>query len=287
MKHVLLLLTFLPLCVSAHREDPRERKEAPYAGVKTVKTVTYFTLPKDGGKLDTCIVETDLYNTDGLLTQHDYAMVLQKNPRYDYRDKYSYSAEDAWTQQTYKRGILTDSILVKGSAAKHYNFSEGKPRALYEYRGDSMQEKMINGVDTIFRATKPHKYLNRDEFWDYANAGSFARKAVMTNKDGAATVTYYNEQNEALVSYEEHRVFGGRVSQIDYYNYGVKRFDFAHLTYSEKMEMGFFLEKSKKGHWSYQVLYTYNDMGQLIEEKWVDPNPKKNQVVKKYEYQFY
>lgn len=287
MKHALLFLILIPQIASAHREDPRTRKEAPYAGVKTIRKVTYFTMPKDNGKLDTCIVESDHFNMDGLLTQHDYSMVMQKNPRYDYQEKFTYSAEDVWTKREYRQGQLTDSIIVNGSWANYYFFKEKKVHALYEYRGDSMQEKMINGGDTLFRAKKANAYFNRDDFWDYTNAGSFTRKTDFSNKDGAATVTYYNDKDEALVSYTEHRVFGGPVSQIDYYNYNVKQFIFKRLTYSEKMEMGFFLKKSKKGKPSYQVFYTYNDKKQLIEEKWVDPNPKKNQVVIKYEYEFY
>ena len=84
-----------------------------------------------------------------------------------------------------------------------------------------------------------------------------------------------------------HYTGNGATARIDYYNYGVKTFHFRRLTYSDKLEMTFFLEKSRKGHWSYQVLYTYNDREQLIEERWVDANPKRNEVVKKYEYVFY
>ncbi len=287
MKHALLVLTLLPFTLFGRHTDPRIRQEAPYAGVKLVKTTTFFTLPKEGNKLDTCIKESHLYNQDGLLVHHDFSMVMQKNPRYDYQEKIAYTAEDAWTKREFRQGFLIDSIVVNGSRANYYFFKENKIHALYEYRGDSMQEKMINSGDTLFRAKKPFTYFNRDDFWDYANAGSFARKAVMHDKDGAATVTYFNEKDEALVSYTEHRVMGGKVSQVDYFNYRVKRFDFKRLTYSDKMEMNFFLEKSKKGKPSYQIYYTYNDKNQLVEEKWVDGNPKKNQVVIKYEYEFY
>jgi hypothetical protein len=287
MKHVLLLLLLVPQLVFAYREDPRVRKEAPYARVKAVKKTTYFTLPKEGNKLDTAIVESEFYNEDGLLIQHDYVMVLPKNPPYSYQEKLIYNAEDAWVKEVRKHGVLTDSIVVNGSLGKWYFFKARSPYALYEYRLDSMQEKMINGGDTIYRPTKANAYFNRDDFWDYTCGAAFDKKTSSSDKDGSTTVSYLNAKGVALAGYTEKRIAGGKVYEVDYYNYNVKQFVFKRLTYSESMEMVFFLKKSKKGNWSYRIQFTYNDKGQLIEEKWIDPNPKKNQVVIKYEYMFY
>lgn len=287
MKHVLLLFTLLPLAVFAHRDDPRERKEAPYAGVKSVKTTTFFSLPKENNKLDTCSVETDMYNTGGWLTQHDFSMIMQKNPWYTYRETFSYSDTDAWTQRTYKRGVLTDSASVNGSWANSYAFYDGKPQVLHEYRGDSLQEKLINGTDTVYWAKKLNKYVSRDEFWDYSNAGPFGKISVSRSIEGPDTVSYLDAAGKCLVKYVTYYNRSGNTAKIDYYNYGIKTFEFKRLAYSEKMNMTFFLEKNSKGNWSYEVLYTYNDRGQLTEERWIDANPKRNQVVKKYEYVFY
>lgn len=287
MKRILFFLIVLPLTVFAHRDDPRVRKEAPYAGVKSVKTTTFFTLPKENNKLDTCSVETGAYNMDGLLTQHDYSVIMQKNPWYAYRETYTYSDTDAWTLRTYRRGVLTDSASVNGSWANCYAFQDGKPQVVHEYRGDSLQEKLITGTDTVYWAKKMNRYVSRDEFWDYDNAGSFAKTAVSRSIDGPDTVSYLDAAGKCLVKYITYYNSSGNTTKIDYYNYGVKTFQFKRLTYSEKMNMTFFLEKSKKGNWSYRILYEYNEKGQLIEERWIDANPKRNQVVRVYTYEFY
>jgi hypothetical protein len=287
MKRAFLFLILLPQIVSAHREDPRVRREVPYAGVKTVTKITFFTLPKENDKLDTSIIETYFYNPEGFLTQHDLSMIMQKNPEYMCRETYSYSAADAWTQHVYRRGVLTDSVRVNGTWANCYLFHDGKPEIVHEYRGDSLQEKLINGTDTVYWAKKQNRFVGRDSFWDYDHAGSFARTTTAHSSDGSDTVSYLDDAGRCLVRYISHHNRTGQITRIDYYNYEVKRFDFKRLTYSEKMEMTFFLEKSRNEQWSYQVLYMYNDSGQLAEEKWIDPDPKKNQIVIRYAYEFY
>lgn len=286
MKHALLLFVILPLSLSTQRVDPRIPQFAPYPGVKSVEA-TYIFLIKSGN--DTSITESFQYDVDGMLTDYGYHQHMMKNPHYQTCSTYRYQSQDVWTQKTYKNNVLTDSIVVKGRWANTYNFYQGKFHEMHEFRGDSASEKVLNGLDTVVR---PNRNVNptMDPFWDYNHAGAFAKKLFVRSTD-TDTTRYLDANGKCLVMLVNFYDNNFKPVKTHYYNFNVKRFDLFYLPYSEKMDMTFFLNKSKKGHWSYEITRKYNEKGWLIEESLTDARPNKGSngtpMLKLYKYEVY
>lgn len=286
MKHVLLLLLTFPLAVSAGRPDPRIPKVAPYVGVKSVEATYIFVIKKGN---DTSITESFNYNEAGMLTDYSYDQHMMKNPHYNTNATYRYQSTDAWTEMVYKNHKLTDSVVVKGRWANTYNFNNGLFHEMHEFRGDSAREKVVKDGDTIVR---PNREANPqlDPFWDYYNAGKFASKTIERSVD-TDTTRYLDNDGKCLVMVVNFYDGNLRCVKTDYYNYRVKRFDLMYLRYSEGQSMIFFLNKSKKGHWSYEITRKYNEKGWLTEEYYTDARPNKGSngtpMLKLYKYTTY
>lgn len=286
MKQLLLLFLAIP-CSLIARVDPRIPKTAPYDGVKSMQA-TYIFVIKSGN--DTSITETFRYNEYGYLTNYDYDLHMMKNPPYQMRSVYSYQSQDAWIQTTYKNNKITDSAIVKGGRADHYWWSGGKVTQINEFRGDSFAEKNIVNLDTVFVHGDSKASLLSDPFWDYRNAGKFANKSLTRSAD-TDTTRYLNDKGECLVMIVNYYDNNFRPVKTDYFNYKVKRFDLMYLPYNERMDMTFFLNKSRKGHWSYEITRKFNEKGWLTEEYFTDARPYKGAngtpMIRKYEYTTY
>jgi hypothetical protein len=282
MKQALLFLLILPVTLNARRSDPRTLKVAPYDAVKSMKATYIFSNPKGN---DTGITETFVYNENGWLTNYTYDLHMMKNPPYFISSVYQYQSEDSWTQLTYKNKKLSDSAVVKGRWANTYNFYEGKFHEMHEFRGDSAREKVVKGVDTV---AYPNGLVNPnpDPFWDNSGVGKYARKSFVRSAN-TDTICYLDAQGECMVMIVNFYNSNIKPVKTEYYNYRKGRFDFAHLPYNERLDMNFFLNKSKKGAWSYQVLRKYDSLGNLLEEQWNPTGKKETVVIKKYEYQYY
>ncbi len=285
MKHALLFLLIVPFTLNA-RVDPRISKVAPYEGVKTMD-VTYIFVIRSGN--DTGMSESFRYNETGMLTDYSYDQHLMKNPHYHTNSTYRYKSKDAWTQTTYRNQKISDSAVVNGSWANHYWWHDGKISQLNEFRRDSFAERNIVNGDTVL---KHMDYGNppRDEFWDYSHAGKFASKSS-TRSANTDTIRYLDANGKCLVMIVNFYDSNFRPVKTDYYNFKVKRFDLFYMPYNEKMDMIFFLNKSKKGQWSFEITRKYNEKGWLIEEYCTDARPYKGAngtpMLKLYKYTLY
>lgn len=286
MKQLLLLFLIVPFALSARREDPRIPKTAPYDGVKTME-VSYVFVIKSGN--DTGMSEMFNYNEHGYLTNYDYDMHLMKNPNYHYSDTYTYQSKDEWTRMTYKNKVMTDSVVVRGNWANWYNYYGGKFHELHEYRGDSAREKVVREGDTIVR---PNRVANPalDPFWDYRYAEKFASKTTARSVD-SDTTRYFNAAGKCLAMIVNFYDSNFKPVKTDYYNFKVRKFELFTLPYSDRLDMIFFLNKSKKGHWSYEITRKYNEKGWLIEEYLTDAHPNRGHngtpMIKQYKYTLY
>lgn len=282
MKQFLLLFLIIPFTLSARREDPRIPKTAPYDGVKAME-VSYVFVIKSGN--DTAITETLQYNEYGYLTNYVYDQHMVKNPPYFISTTYQYQSQDVWTQMTFKNKKITDSIIVRGGWANWYNYRDGKIFEWHEYRGDSTQERVIQGLDTINRTKRRIDY-SLDPFWDYRNNVAFASKSLSRSVN-SDTTTYMSAQGEGLIRVVNFYDNNFRAVKTDYYNYGLKKFEFMTLPYSEKMDMIFWLMKSRKGKWSFEVRRKFNEKGWLVEEYIDDAGSQRNDLIKLYKYELY
>ena len=287
MKHGLLFLLILPFALSA-RVDPRiAPKKAPYDRVKSVEC-TYIFVIKSGN--DTSITETFQYNETGFLTSYFYDQHMMKNPHYSMKTTYRYQSQDAWTQATYSNGKISDSAVVNGSWANHYWYYNGRITQLNEFRGDTFAEKNTVNGDTVLKHSDVTHSTTKDEFWDYDHAGTFTRKSFVKSAD-TDTTCYLDAEGNCLVMVVNFYDNNFKPIKTDYYNFKVKRFDLFYLPYTEQQSMVFFLNKSKKGHWSYEITRKYNDKGWLIEEYQTDAYPNRGghgqPMLKKYKYTLY
>jgi hypothetical protein len=286
MKHALFFLLIIPLALSA-RIDPRVPKLAPYQGVKSME-VTYIFVIKSGN--DTSITETSRYNEAGMLTDYSYNQHMMKNPHYTTNTTYRYQSKDAWTQATYSNGKISDSAVVKGSWANHYWLYEGRLTQINEFRGDTFSEKKIVSGDTVLVHTDVDKPVVLDEFWDYDHAGKFTSKSSTRSTD-TDTTRYLDANGKCLVMIVNFHDSNFQPIKTDYYNYNVKRFDLLYLPYTENQSMIFFLNKSKKGHWSFEITRKFNEKGWLTEEYMTDAHPYKGAngtpMLKLYKYTTY
>lgn len=284
MKHALLFLLIIPFTLSA-RVDPRIPRKAPYDGVKSVEC-TYIFVIKSGN--DTSITERSQYNENGFLTAYDYHQHMMKNPHYIMNTRYQYQSQDAWTQINYSNNKITDSAVVKGAWANHYWLNNGKLSQINEFRGDTFAEKKIVSGDTVLVHSDVGNSTALDDFWDYSHAGSFAKKSFVRSTD-TDTTSYLDADGKCLVMIVNFYDNNFKCVKTDYYNYRVKRFDLMYLQYNEQQSMIFFLNKSKKGHWSYEVTRKFNEKGWLIEEYSTDAHPYRNgtPMLKLYKYEVY
>ena len=287
MKHALLLFLIIPFVLSA-RVDPRvPPQKAPYTGVKSVEC-TYIFVIKQGN--DTSIAETFQYNESGFLTSYFYDQHMMKNPHYSMKTTYRYQSQNAWTQATYSNGKISDSAVVNGSWANHYWYYNGRVTQLNEFRGDTFAEKNTVNGDTVLKHRDVTPSATKDEFWDYNHAGTFARKSFVKSAS-TDTTCYLDAEGNCLVMVVNFYDGNLNCVKTDYYNYRVKRFDLLYLRYSEGQSMIFFLNKSKKGHWSYEITRKYNEKGWLIEEYSTDANPNRGgngtPMLKLYKYTLY
>jgi hypothetical protein len=285
MKPLLLLSLLMPFALSA-RVDPRIPKTASYGGVKSMKTEYIFIIAKGN---DTAITETFQYNEAGFLVKYDYDLHMMKNPNYSMSSIYTYRSNDAWTATSYKNNKMSDSAVVKGAWANHYWWHEGKLSQINEFRGDTFAEKNISDGDT----TLMHQDIGNaaeDDFWDYRHAGEFARKSYARSTD-SDTTCYIDEIGKCMVMVVNFYDSNFKPVKTNYYNYSVKRFDLFYLPHNERTSMVFFLNKSSKGKWSFEITRKYNEEGWLIEEYFTDarPNSRGNSppMLKKYTYELY
>lgn len=286
MKHALLFLLIIPFALSA-RVDPRIRKKAPYDGVKSME-VTYIFVIKSGN--DTSITEKFNYNEAGSLTAYEYNLHMMKTPPYSLNTTYQYQSPNAWTQANFRNKKISDSAIVNGSWANHYWWDDGKLSQINEFRGDTFAEKKIASGDTVLVHTDVSKPSVSDEFWDYSHAGTFAKKTFVRST-GTDTTSYLDANGKCMVMIVNFYDKALNCVKTDYYNYEVKRFDLMYLPYNERMSMTFFLNKCKKGHWSYEITRKYNEKGWLIEEYNTDARPNKGSngtpMLKLYKYETY
>lgn len=286
MKQLLLLVLIVPCALSARREDPRIPKTAPYDGVKAME-VSYVFVIKSGN--DTGMSETFRYNEYGYVANYDYDQHLMKNPHYHMTSTYQYQSRDAWTQTIYKNKKLTDSVVVRGGWANAYRYSEGMFHEKVEYRGDSMRGKVVKEGDTIVRPFC-HPNPEPDPFWDYTSGSKFTSKTTSRSTD-TDTTRYLDANGECMVMIVNFYDNNFRPVKTDYYNFKAKKFFLFTLPYNDRLDMIFFLNKSKKGHWSFEITRKYNDKGWLIEEHFTDAHPNKggngNPMVKQYKYTLY
>jgi hypothetical protein len=251
-----------------------------------MKATYIFINPKGN---DTGMTETFAYNEAGLLTDYGYHQHLMKNPPYQLRTVYRYQSEVAWTQMTYRNKTLTDSVVVRGAWANWYYWHSGILTEVHEYRGDSAREKVVRDGDTVVR---PNRLANPsfDPFWDYYNAEKYAGKTVSRSVD-SDTTRYLNDAGECLVMVINFYDNNFRPVKTNYYNFRIKRFDLFYLPYNERLNMIFFLYRSKKDKWSFEIVRKYNEKGWLIEESFIDAFPNKGghgaPMMKKYEYTVY
>lgn len=238
---------------------------------------------------DTGMTETFLYNENGYLDEYSYDQHLMKNPHYVLKKTYAYQSQDAWTEMIYKNGARTDSNVVRGGWANTYNFYEGIFHEMHEYRGDSAREKVLINGDTVVR---PNRLVSpyEEPMWDYYHAGNFANKKLTRSVD-TDTTRYYNDKGECLTMTVNFYDSNFKAVKTDFYNFKVKRFDLFYLPYTDRQDMIFFLNKSKKGHWSYEITRKYNEKGWLIEEYMTDAHPNRGgngtPMLKLYNYSVY
>ncbi len=288
MKHAVLFLAFVPIFLNAQVADPRISETTPALGIQSVKTTTFIKTVRDGDKLDTAVKQFSYFNKQGLLTESRYATVLDKGT-YTSRRQYFYNPECCWRNIYYENDVVRDCTFVcEGCGEDNWglvkSFGESGRIVLHEYEGDSVRERVITGIDTVNRPWK--KLMHTDAFWDYKNAGAFARRQITKSVD-SDTVKYLDQNGECLVMIVNHFNNSFQNVQTNYYNYKIKNFVFMKIRYNDKMDMGFFLEKCKKGRWSYQVLRNFDNKGLVVEEKYIDSNKKKPVIIKRFEYEYY
>jgi hypothetical protein len=178
-------------------------------------------------------------------------------------------------------GTINDSTVVRSDTAWVYSRSG---RLEHLYAGDSVREYAIVNGALVLRSARA--LVKRDPFWDYRNAGNFSKRIVATGKL-TDTIRYLNDKSETLImivnTYNESKA----AVRSEYYNLRVKKFIFMRYAYNEKMDMAYYMLKSRKGKASYTVGRKFDESGMLVEERIHGTRRSEGVLIRKYFYSFY
>ncbi|HTF02886.1 MAG TPA: hypothetical protein VK826_02640 [Bacteroidia bacterium] len=273
-----LLVMLIPLAVSAQHLDPRPWFLAPAPNVRTVTITGLYETKKD--KPDTAFQQVDHYNEDERMGSRTYRSVLD-GALYNTRVTYGYWDYGRMVVRYYVNGVLTDTADVRYHDATMWHLGSG---TVYEFHNDSVQETiMLKGKTEV----RPKRFIafKKDSFWDYRNAGTFERKTI-SGGQATDTTRYWSQSDECLVMVVNHYSESRHNMLSEYYNYGVKIFEFKRLRYNENLDITYYLEKSKQGKPSYTISRKFDERGLLTEERFNGAQDKRGVLVLKYSYEF-
>jgi len=276
------LILFSASTLSAHPQDPREKKVSPGRDVYGMTVVTLISTQRDTLKSDTICVENYAYSFGTkFLERYDYRVKLDGGT-FSSRTDYQYWQANAWSVREYENGVEVSTGEVRNDTAQIISPRENGRTVVYDYVGDSLQESVVTGSDTVRRARKFY-FRAWDPEWDYEHAGTFARRVVTKSAD-CDSIRYLNADGKCLIMIVHHFNAMFKPVKSEYFNYGIKTFGLIQMRYTSYMNMIFYLKRSKRGKCTYVVLRKYTDTGLLLEEKFVPKTKSVSIVTKKYSY---
>jgi hypothetical protein len=288
MRYALVLLFILPLHLNAQGPALLSRPMAPAEGMRSMRiTTTFYGEHKGKSFTDTAFNERAVYNENGTLASKTYASVLDKST-YTSGENYTYGIECWWSRKVYENNRLVDSATLFdcGSVGgSRFIFGPNGLHEIYEYRGDSVFNTIVDASDTIRRAWRELRTV-RDPEWDYAHAGTFSRKHT-SGKNDIDTVWYYDKSDKCIFRIVHHFDAGNRPVKTEYFNDGVKKFVVLSMRYNERLSVSEYVVRSKKGMPSYTIEREYNEKGLLKKEIYRWRRKGRFPIVKDYRYEFY
>lgn len=281
---ILLLawLTLSSLPSTAHPQDPREKKIAPRKKICVMTVASLISTQKDTAKCDTISVEKFTYSpATGFLERYDYRVKLDGGT-FTSRTEYEYWQANSWRVHEFENGVEVSTGEVNNDTAHIVSPRENGRTVLYDYKGDSLQESVVAGIDTVRR---PWKYYFRewDAEWDYDHAGTFARR-VITKSIESDSIRYIDAQGKCMMMVVHHFNAMFKPIKSEYFNYSIKTFGLLQMRYTSTMDMIFYLNRSKSGKCTYVVLRKYSESGLLLEEKFIPKAHSSSIVTKVYTY---
>ncbi|HET6992765.1 MAG TPA: hypothetical protein VFJ43_15635, partial [Bacteroidia bacterium] len=264
--------------------------------IRSQKTTTFFSVfpsglssKRDSLKLDTAVVETQQYDTNGKILKKTYDVKIDKS-RYATRSDYFYSSEGHLSYAVTHEGNVTVDSMVMLNQPSPYSSIEFHPdrKLIYERKGDSLLiEKRISGNDTIVHQTK---FIENDSrtHWDDEYSGHYAKRIIHSDKIHTVdTCTFYNDKGKIILSIVDHYDNQDHVIVSEYYNYRDKNCSIYSTRYSDKQNMTVYLPANRKGKLTYTIRKTYNAQGLVSEIKHIPVKKRVPITDIKIEYEYY
>jgi hypothetical protein len=280
MKTILLFSLLIPLHFIAQVQDDSlvYQRDILSNKIKTVTINTFFISGRDTGP-DTASTETRQYDANGRILHIDYHVSIDKN-------NYTKHTDFFYNESGELRRIISNSANTRIDSTVYFNPQHyveyinypGKQIAR-ELNKEDMTVTEISGKDTVVKK------------WKSVNADDKATAVINNGKYERTDTSYLCDNNggHTMMMLEKYDSLNHLIN-TDYYNFKSDNPVIYSACYNDRLNMTFYIPKSKKGKISYYVSRKYGANGLLTEKKFVSTKKQGKQnpvIVMQLEYSYY